>query len=93
MPILKLKEGINIDTHHPEKSFEDRSKVGMALLESLIANDTEAFIEILDGYIHINRSYVAKKAKIARSTVQQALSGKGNPTLKTLAKIVHESFF
>ena len=50
------------------------------------------FIEILDGYLQINRSRVAKQAHIARSTVQQALSKNGNPTLKTIAKIVHESF-
>ena len=41
-------------------------------------NDTEAFIEILDSYLQINRSRVAKKANIARSTVQQALSKSGN---------------
>ena len=91
IPALKLKKKVNLKTHHPEKSFKDLDKVGAALLESLIANDTEAFIEILDAYLRVNKSKVAKNAKMARSTVQQALSKKGNPTLKTLAKIVHES--
>jgi DNA-binding phage protein len=91
MPILKLKKAIKLKQHSPEKSLKDLDKVGAALLESLIENDTEAFIEILDGYLQVNRSRVAKKAHIARSTIQQALSRKGNPTLKTLAKIVHES--
>lgn len=92
MPILGVKKEVQVKTHHPEKSFKNFDKVGKALLQSLMANDTEAFIEILDGYLHVNRSHVAKKAKMARSTIQQALSKKGNPTLKTLAKIVHESF-
>lgn len=92
MPILGIREKAILKTHSPEKSFKDLDKVGAALLECLVENDTESFIEILDAYIHVNRSDVAKKAKIARSTVQQALSGKGNPTLKTLAKIVHQSF-
>jgi DNA-binding phage protein len=92
MQILDLKKDVKLKTHHPERSFKSFKKVGAALLESLIENDTEAFIEILDSYLRINRSRVAKKANMARSTVQQALSKNGNPTLKTLAKIVHESF-
>lgn len=92
MPISNLRKGADIKQHHPEKSFKNLDKVGAALLESLIENDTETFIEILDGYLQVNRSRIAKKAHMARSTIQQALSRKGNPTLKTLAKIVHESF-
>jgi len=65
--------------------------VGAALLEALLDNDTEAFIEILDAYLRINRTQTAKKTKLSRSTVQLALSKKGNPTLKTLAKIAHEA--
>ena len=91
MPALGLNKKAKVTTHHPEEFFKTLSKVGAALIESLIANDTEAFITILDTYLHINRSNVAKKAKMARSTVQQALSKNGNPTLKTLAKIVHEA--
>lgn len=75
----------------PENSFMDSQKVGAALLECLIENDTETFIEILDSYLRINKLQVAKKARMARSTVQLAFSKSGNPTLKTLAKIVHES--
>lgn len=93
MPILNLKKDVKpFKQHYPEKSLKNLDKVGTALLESLIENDTEAFIEILDAYLQVNKSRVAKKAHIARSTIQQALSRKGNPTLKTLAKIVHESF-
>lgn len=78
---------------NPDSSFMDSQKVGAALLECLIENDTETFIEILDSYLRINKLQVAKKGKMARSTVQLAFSKSGNPTLKTLAKIVHESAF
>lgn len=83
------KKGIS--EFNPEKNFTDFSKIATALLECLIENDTETFIEILDSYLRINRLQVAKGAKMSRSTVQLALSKSGNPTLKTLAKIVHES--
>src|SRR6185295_1744030 len=89
MPIVALKPTVKTTEHHPEEIFRDVKKVGAALLECLLENDVKAFLEILDGFLLINRMKVAKKAKLARSTVQQALSGKGNPTLKTLAKIVH----
>ena len=62
-----------------------------ALLECLIDNDTETFMEILDAYLSVNRTKVAKRTKLTRATVTQAFSKKGNPTLKTIAKIVHES--
>lgn len=75
----------------PEEFFKDRAKVGAALFECLIANDTGTFIEILDEYLKVNRSYVAKQANLGRSTVQEVFSKKGNPTLKTIAKIVHFS--
>ncbi len=75
----------------PEKTLGDSQKVGAALLECLVDNDTETFIEILDAYLRINRLQVSKKAELSRSTVQLAFSKSGNPTLKTLARIVHEA--
>ena len=59
------------------------------MLQCLLENDPEAFVEILNEYLDVNRSRVAKNANLARSTVQEVFSKKGNPTLKTLAKIVH----
>ncbi len=91
MPTLKVNKKAKLQKHAPDRFFKDFDKVGTALLESLIQNDTEAFIEILDAYLQVNRVQVAKKAKMSRSTIQQALSKKGNPTLKTIARIVHES--
>jgi DNA-binding phage protein len=91
MPITKVTNREGVSRSSAKDAFMDSEKVGAALLECLIDNDTETFIEILDSYLRVNRLQVAQKANISRSTVQQALSKDGNPTLKTLAKIVHES--
>jgi DNA-binding phage protein len=91
MPTLKARKKAGLQKHEPNRFFQDFDKVGAALLESLVENDTEAFIEILNACLRVNRTRIAKKAKMSRSTVQHALSRKGNPTLKTIAKIVHES--
>lgn len=77
--------------HDPAKSFKDRKRVGLALLECLEENDPESFVEILDAYLQVNRTEIAERAHLARSTVQQAFSKHGNPTLRTMAKIVHEA--
>lgn len=71
--------------------FKNKNEVAKALLDCLIENDTETFMEILDAYLCVNRTYIAQKAKLTRATVTQAFSKKGNPTLKTIAKIVHEA--
>lgn len=91
MPITKVTHKKEIKKTTASKAFMDAEKVGAALLECLVDNDTETFIEILDSYLRVNRLQVAQSANMARSTVQQAFSKSGNPTLKTLAKIVHES--
>jgi DNA-binding phage protein len=92
MQETKITHKKGITTWNPESSFTDSSKVGAALLQCLIDNDTESYIEILESYLRMNKLQVAKKANMSRSTVQLAFSKSGNPTLKTLAKIVHEAY-
>lgn len=91
MPITKIKKDVKLHKSNPSSEFKDRKRVGLALLECLENNDPEAFVEVLDAYLHVNRTQIAQRSNLARSTVQQALSKKGNPTLKTVAKIVHEA--
>lgn len=91
IPNKKIKNSKNIVEWKSEDFFLDSEKVGLALLDCLKENDTERFMEILDSYLRVNRLQVAKKAKMSRSTIQQAFTKGGNPTLKTIAKIVHES--
>lgn len=87
----EVKNRQTITPWQPEDSFLDVQKVGSALLECLINNDTQGYIEILDSYLRVNRLQISKAANMPRSTIQLAFSKSGNPTLKTLAKIVHEA--
>lgn len=91
VPHLKLIDEKSVTNLDPRKFFKNQHNVSEALLQCLIEDDTEAFIEILDSYLRVNRSQVAKKTDLSRSTVSLALSPKGNPTLKTIAKIVSEA--
>lgn len=79
------------EIHDSKAMFKDKVLVGQALLESLIDNDAESFMDILDTFIRVNKKRVAEDARISRATVQNAFSKDGNPTLKTIAKIVHKA--
>ncbi len=91
MPIIRSKKSSKLIEHDPSAFFKKHEQVAEALLKSLEENDAEAFLEILDTYLYINRTKVAKEAKLSRTTVQNALSSKGNPTIRTIAKIVHRA--
>jgi DNA-binding phage protein len=89
--IMKGKKQIPNLQHKPSEFFQSHKKVAEVLLQSLEENDAGAFLEILDTYLRVNRTKVAKAAKISRTTVQNALSKNGNPTIRTIAKIVHRA--
>jgi probable addiction module antidote protein len=91
MPILKNKKGVPSWQHKPSDFFRSHKKVAEALLTCLEENDASAFLEILDAYLNVNRTKVAKDTKLSRTTIQSALSKEGNPTIRTIAKIVHHS--
>lgn len=90
MPILKNKDKASTK-HKPSDFFKEHDKVAQALLQSLEDNDAGAFLEILDAYLKVNRTKIARETNLSRTTVQQAFSSKGNPTIRTIAKIVHQS--
>ena len=91
MPIVKSKKNTPSLDHKPSAFFKSHEKVAEALLQSLEENDADAFLEILDAYLKVNRTRIAKEANLSRTTVQNALSKKGNPTIRTIAKIVHRA--
>jgi len=91
MPIIKSGKNSNLRDHDPSEFFKQHDKVAEALLMSLEENDVSAFLEILNTYLLINRTKTAKETNLSRTTVQNALSGKGNPTIRTIAKIIHHA--
>jgi probable addiction module antidote protein len=91
MPLVRSKENNKLRNHDPKEFFRQHDKVAEALLQSLEDNDAPTFLEILNTYLYINRTKIAKRAGLSRTTVQNALSSKGNPTIRTIAKIVHQA--
>ena len=91
MPITKSKKSAPDFQHKPSAFFKSHEQVAKALLQSLEENDADAFLEILDAYLKVNRTKVARETRLSRTTVQNALSKKGNPTIRTIAKIVHQA--
>lgn len=86
---LKLKNRDGIKIYHPENSLLNEKLVSEGILECLKENDTEALMEILEGYLSaLNRSKFSRDSKVPRRTLYHSLR-KRNPTIKTLAKIVH----
>ena len=86
---LQLKS--NAIPFSPKKELLNKDLLGKALIECLSNNDSEGAIEILSIYINqLNKSKMAKKMDISRSTFYNNLKLK-NPTLKTIAKIMHAS--
>lgn len=88
---IKILDESKLHDSNTKEYFKDHTMIGEALLQCLVENDAEAFMEILDSYLRVNRTQVAENANLPRSTVSLAFSKKGNPTLKTIAKIVHEA--
>ena len=90
IPIKKVDDRDLLELNSKD-FFQNKNNTAIALLECLLENDTDSFMEIIDSYLRVNKMNVAKKSNLSRSTVQQAFAKNGNPTLKTIAKIVYES--
>jgi len=92
-PIVNLKPGVKTTSWHSSKEMADPKKVIGALFQSLVDGDTEAFKEILQAHLEArNISKLAKESGISRRTIYAALSKEGNPSLDTIARLVHQAF-
>ncbi len=77
-----LKKGVKLKRFNAAEKLSDFSLVATAFFEALEDEDVEEALEILEGYL-------LTKRKASPSTVHQSLSRKVNPTLKTVAKLLH----
>lgn len=81
----------NAKEWHPTKELLDTKRIGASIMECLLNNDPEGAMEIIEIYLDtVNRVQMAKKSHIPRSTLYHSLKHK-NPTIKTLAKLMHAS--
>ncbi|HVX00495.1 MAG TPA: hypothetical protein VHA52_08690 [Candidatus Babeliaceae bacterium] len=91
MPILKLRPGAKVTEYSPTSNLLDPVFIGRAIVECLQNNDPEGVMEVISAHLNaLNKTKAASQAGIARSTLYHSLRGK-NPTIKTLAKIMHGS--
>lgn len=88
-PSLKLKPGAKVRKHSPTKVLSDEKFISKAIWDCLKNNDPEGVIEVLEAHFAaINKLKFSKEAHIPRTTLYHVLHSK-NPTLKTLARVVH----
>ena len=89
-PSVTLKKGIKTRKFNPSEKLSDFNLVASAFFEALQDDDVEGALEILEGYLMTKKkSDLSRKGKIATSTLYHSLSKRANPTLKTVAKILH----
>lgn len=77
--------------YRPTEELLNPEKIGAGIMECLLNNDPEGAMEIIEIYLDtVNRVQMAKNSHIPRSTLYHSLKHK-NPTIKTLAKLMHAS--
>lgn len=75
--------------YNPTKDLLDEKLLAKAIWECLKENNPDGVIEILEAHISAkNKSQLARKHDLPRTTIYHAFKSK-NPTLHTLAKLVH----
>lgn len=85
----KLKKDAHVKEIHPTQDLADEDLISKAIWECLKNNDPEGVIEVLQAHLEaVNMLKFSKEAHIPRATLYHFLQNK-NPTLKTLAKVVH----
>lgn len=88
---LDLNKVSSITRLLPLKELLNPQKTALAILECLQNNDPEGVMEMIAIYLNaINKSQLRKQSKLSKSTMFSALKHR-NPTIKTLAKIIHAS--
>lgn len=86
--IIGLKDNARIRESNPTKEILNEELISRAIWDCLKDGDSEGMIEVIRIYLEAsNKTHLAEEAEVARSTVYH-LEG-GNPTVKTLAKLVH----
>jgi DNA-binding phage protein len=76
---------------NPLKELSDSNQTAMAVFECLLNNDAEGAMEMIELYLKAkNKTKLRKEVNLHKSTMYSALKHR-NPTMKTLAKIMHSS--
>ncbi len=88
-PKLKLKKSVKVIKHDPFKTLLDEKLIAQTFWECLKDNNPEGAMEVLEAHLYaLSKVQLAKAAEMPRSTLYRRLKSK-NPTIKTVAKLVH----
>lgn len=75
--------------YDPTKDLLDEQLIAKAIWECLKDNDPNGVIEVLEAHLSAkNKTKLSKEHDLPRTTIYHAFKSK-NPTLHTLAKLVH----
>ena len=86
--ILKLKDNARVRESNPTEEILNEDLICRAIWDCLKEGDSAGLVEVIRIYLEAsNKTHLAGEARVARSTVYH-LKG-GNPTVRTLAKLVH----
>lgn len=86
---VTLKDGVKTRKWNPTAELLNEDNLRASLFDALKKGDTDAFKEILTGHLEAKiKSKSASAHGLSARTMYEALSEKGNPSLKTIAKIV-----
>ena len=86
---VAVKKEANLTEVDPIANLLDPKLIGAAIMQCLIENDPDGVMEIIEDHLYaLNKSKFLKDANVPRSTMYQLLKRK-NPTIRTLAKIMH----
>lgn len=86
---VTLKSDVKTHAWHPTRELLDEGKLAKALFEALKEEDINSFKEILAAHLDAKvKTREAKEHGLSERTMYEALSHKGNPSLKTIAKII-----
>lgn len=89
--MLKLKNKNKLIAYNPTEELLNKDFMGKVILECLINNDPEGVMEAVELYLKtVNKVQSVQSVSLPRSTLYSSLKTK-NPTIKTLAKIIHST--
>jgi|SRR5579872_6552538 len=87
--IKNIKKPIRFSRLDPSAYIRNPKNIVNAIAECLLNNDPEGIVEVIDIYLKsVNVVEFSKKNNIPRINIYNTLRNK-NPTIKTLAKILH----
>ena len=87
--VRTVKPGLGVDFYDPTEALLDEDRIGRAIWECLKEGDAEGVIEIIQIHLEaVNKTQKAFEADLPKTTLYHTFRNK-NPTIKTLAKLVH----